>query len=432
MELLSLSHTRSLVPISSAFFAFASGWATLTLSPYYAKRVLPFVLAVAFVALHRQNDLSPDPLINELFGRLLFIWMSYMPFLVYIKGYDAQRHTLFGKQHNHTVPPWRNAGGSFKQSPWKKVNGLRQHVCLCVRARGRCALKMLFNGRGINTEWQVHSLPAPRRSTRSAPDTDPKTNSNGLRKIRRRFVVGRAIALLTKYTVWRVWLGHAAHFVRMEEFDYTPEKQRFFRRLLADVPSRYLGITKPDNPYPVSLREIQIRLWVVFSNNLPSIVVLDAFHDALALIFVGAGFDLPDEWPPFFGSVCHACTVRGYWSKFWQLIMHRLLSSYATLILHNVLRIRQRSTFSHFIHGSLAFLMSGIYHSIIDHYTMPGCDKMPIVIFYALQPIALTLEAAAQQLWRRWRWWCLKDIPETKFEYAVTQLQDGVGAHDAV
>ncbi|KAI2395941.1 hypothetical protein LOZ67_006185 [Ophidiomyces ophidiicola] len=373
----------SFIPIFFAASAFAAGWATLTLPSHSAKRALPLVLAAALVALVRQNDLSASYLLNEMFGRLLILWLLYMPFLVYIQGYDAASHVLFGQKHTHTVPSWPELRLS-PQHRWRTISMVRNYICHLCRARGRCALKMLFNGRGINTEWQVRTLPTPRRQTRWV------------------FCVRRLAALLAKYAAWQVWIRYSTRVIYLQGSDYIPEKQMFLRRLISGVLCNNV-LTHCDIAHPVTMREVWVRLWIVVSNNIPSLIILKAFHDILAIFFVGIGFDTTDEWPPLFGSLRHVYTVRGYWSRFWQLILQRLLCGYATFILRRVLRCRQRSSFSHAVHGLLVFLISGIIHAVVYHFTMPGCGKGPVVVFYALQPVAFVVEGWVEQRWQKWR-----------------------------
>ncbi|EFW14251.1 hypothetical protein D8B26_007019 [Coccidioides posadasii str. Silveira] len=405
------SMTVILLPILS----FLSGWGILTLPSSYAKRLLPPVLLGAFIAFRRQNEFSSNRLLNELFGRLMMLWMMYMPFLVYIKGYDGESHRLFGSQHKHALSSWPSlAKSSARRALWRSAISVLSDIFFTFNARKACALKMLFNGRGINTAWQVHALPSPRSSMTLSPASH--INPCLPLTVRWQFVSRRSIALLTKLIIWLIWSHYSPYLVLARESDYLPEKQILLRRLLLNTSSRLLGTPNPYFLHPVTIHEIKMRIWIVADNNIQSIVILKGFHDICALLFVGLGFDVPDEWPPFFGSIQHAFTVRGYWSGFWHLLMHRGLSAYATLVLHHVLRIRRRSLFSRLVHGLLVFLISGFCHAVMHNYTMPGCNKMPVIIFYALQPVALTIEAVVQIIWKTWRSRHLDSFPKTKSE----------------
>jgi hypothetical protein len=42
-------------------------------------------------------------------------------------------------------------------------------------------------------------------------------------------------------------------------------------------------------------------------------ILVDGWHRTLSIIFVGSGFLRPDAWPPLFGSVWDAYTLRKFW-----------------------------------------------------------------------------------------------------------------------
>ena len=47
-------------------------------------------------------------------------------------------------------------------------------------------------------------------------------------------------------------------------------------------------------------------------------------YEACALLGVGLGFWEPQFWPPVFGSIWDAYTVRRTWGRFWHCILRRV------------------------------------------------------------------------------------------------------------
>jgi hypothetical protein len=42
-------------------------------------------------------------------------------------------------------------------------------------------------------------------------------------------------------------------------------------------------------------------------------IMMQCWHRALSIVFVSAGLSRPEDWPPFFGSVRDAYTLRNFW-----------------------------------------------------------------------------------------------------------------------
>ncbi|KAF6835110.1 hypothetical protein CMUS01_05904 [Colletotrichum musicola] len=111
-------------------------------------------------------------------------------------------------------------------------------------------------------------------------------------------------------------------FSHSDLLDFTPDQHRIIRPILAqfvfgDSERRY---------EPLTSRVLMLRAFMSVSWVWANFAALETFHAGLSVFFVVLRFDDPEEWPPLFGSVAEAWTVRRFWSRFW----HRIATSTLT------------------------------------------------------------------------------------------------------
>lgn len=67
------------------------------------------------------------------------------------------------------------------------------------------------------------------------------------------------------------------------------------------------------------LQDMLVRIYVCFSWVWPTYACLRTAHNLLALLHVAIlGLDSPSEWPPLFGSLTEAYSLRRFWGVFWH------------------------------------------------------------------------------------------------------------------
>lgn len=120
-----------------------------------------------------------------------------------------------------------------------------------------------------------------------------------------------------------------------------------------------------------------------------------------AILSVASHLDTPEEWPPMFGSIVSAYTVRNWWGSFWQRCLVRSFSGHASLISRTILRIKPRTTLARYTDNALVFVLSGIMHAIAS-WIMPGpkCGRWLIAVWYFMQFWAIFGEECVQWAWR--------------------------------
>ncbi|KAI0409480.1 hypothetical protein F4802DRAFT_593127 [Xylaria palmicola] len=83
---------------------------------------------------------------------------------------------------------------------------------------------------------------------------------------------------------------------------------------LSDFAPSKQGILPPFNGKDLSLRAVLSLQWIW-----DTYIILNACHHLFAMVFVAAlRWDLPEDWPPLFGSVAEAYSLRRFWGVFWQ------------------------------------------------------------------------------------------------------------------
>lgn len=180
--------------------------------------------------------------------------------------------------------------------------------------------------------------------------------------------------------------------------DYAPSKRAFLSRIL--LPRLFNSAS--NNLQPLNSRDVLIRFYLGLDQIIPDYLLLSALHDLCAIFFVATGIDQPDEWPPFFGSITEAFTIRNYWGRFWHHLIYRSYSAHATAFSSNILHIKTGTSTSRYINNTLTFILSGLSHVIAD-MVMPGpkCRKWLVLVWYGTQMVAMVVEELMQKSWAK-------------------------------
>lgn len=120
----------------------------------------------------------------------------------------------------------------------------------------------------------------------------------------------------------------------------------------------------------ITPRETVMRSYVAISWVWNSLVFLDGANAALALFFVGIGFDQPDDWPQLFGSLSEARGLRNFWGRFWHKLAMRPYRNCGLVISRTLVRLpcgkllgRQMSDA---VVAFVVFLLSGLSHAAVS------------------------------------------------------------------
>ena len=249
--------------------------------------------------------------------------------------------------------------------------------------------KMLFNARWIGTNRQVSDIKIrPRQKVVSAPVGTqrrdfwhlPENFGHISRSPRTLFVLNCIISVALTLAAEKIY-GHFStafleHYLGgLEITDFLPTKETYFRRIGS-----------------VTIRETVIRIWAITFAIGYSVGFFNAVHNILAIIFVGTGLDEPEDWPPLFGNIQEATSIRNYWAKFWHKLVYRSYTSHGIWITKNILRLPHSSFIGKLFINLYVFLASGTVHALATRQGRDSCGHWQNARFYVLNFFAILLE----------------------------------------
>jgi hypothetical protein len=145
-----------------------------------------------------------------------------------------------------------------------------------------------------------------------------------------------------------------------------------------------------------------IRIYIVCDQLIPDYLILSSYHDILSIIAVGLHIDTPEEWPPLFGQIGKAYSVRKYWSHFWHLLVYRSFSAHAEYMIVKVTGTRKRTTLTRYANNACVFVLSGLMHALVERTLNPDscsrCGCWATFWRYCLQVVAIISEEVFQRV----------------------------------
>jgi hypothetical protein len=157
--------------------------------------------------------------------------------------------------------------------------------------------------------------------------------------------------------------------------DFHPRKKYLLRRL-----------------NDVTGREIGIRAALAVAHFFTAWAHLNICHSALAALFIGVGIDTPDTWPPLFGPIADAYSLRRFWSRFWHQIAYRPYVGLARLAVDNTLRLRRDTVAYKTLVMFLVFSLSGASHAIVAASSGVRCGYWADIHIMLLEFCGIVIE----------------------------------------
>lgn len=275
----------------------------------------------------------------------------------------------------------------------------------------RGAWKRAYNSRGVGLAWEnsylwpsqksttVFAQSSPSATTKDEPAATPASRHNLATRgkwsavlIRLGYLTLNSI-LLSYFHKYRV----TATIGTFYPDDVSPEKEAILLRLFDQFWS------PGPSPSPVTGREIQIRALLAANKFIPDILYLSSFHDLLAIVFIAAGVDESWEWPPLFGPLSEAYTMRRFWANFWHRLIYKSFNFHAAT-LTRTLGITQGTSFSRILNNLLVFVGSAVMHgAVADIYGKRCAWGRNTMVFWCVQPLSFVIEGVVQYNWKQCR-----------------------------
>ncbi|EAW16874.1 uncharacterized protein NFIA_002240 [Aspergillus fischeri NRRL 181] len=169
-------------------------------------------------------------------------------------------------------------------------------------SRLRLALRLATSTRGVGTKWQVKNIPPfPAWVTSADGSVD-----------RMRFLIRQTAILMWQYLALDLlYFGYFARFYQLQSFTHAPGTE-------------FLGYY---NPTAIQ-QGARLAIAIVFMVALR--LLLDWAYRCFSVISVGIKLTPPEDWPPLFGSIANAYTLRNFWGagkRYTELILMFTLSA---------------------------------------------------------------------------------------------------------
>lgn len=330
----------ALTPCLAISGAFAFSLYILSSPSHYrlSNIALVFVLTAGFE--RSFGDLYPDDVMNTVFAHGVLIWLVHMVHVTLVQG-DASY--IAGRSTQSEDVGWSPASAPTL-SPYHR------------------AYKMLWNYRGIGTLWQVVKTSQP-----------PLRDEKARRQLRRRFLLRRLLTIFCRYValavLYEVSESHASLDKSIPPVEYNYQLQPGHRTHLV--------------------------IYFIFHNWL----WIASFHECLSIIFIYVlRLDEPHEWPPIYGNLLKAYTVRGFWAYFWHRLVYAPFRAVADRLSARVFGKGSRGPVRRLANVAMVFLLSGVLHSIIA-WEKSACNYWASGILYFVQPVGFVLEGMVQFAW---------------------------------
>ncbi|KAK7909130.1 hypothetical protein PG985_015008 [Apiospora marii] len=118
------------------------------------------------------------------------------------------------------------------------------------------------------------------------------------------------------------------------------------------------------------------------------------------------GWSQPQDWPPLFGHLSEATTVRKFWNRFWHHIIRNSLTSFSTAASRH-LGLTKGSTLYSYSHLWIAFTISAVMHAgsmviLPSPVNISLAERtVGLVVFFLWQAFAISVEDFVQWAYGR-------------------------------
>lgn len=228
------------------------------------------------------------------------------------------------------------------------------------------SISLPYNYRRINTPWQISRLPC---FTSTNPSYIPTKATFLLHSTAKLLVAGTIIHLLT---LDPTNLHLSSALSRLDE-------------------SKSVLVPFNFNLYTILL---QARFTLSFGLVTRAAIVGGYTAGSILAVLLGSS---PASWPPIAGSLSGAWSLSRLWGSAWHQTLRRPLTANATF-LSSTLGLKPTSRLAHWNRVIIAFIGSGVVHSLMDIGFGVPLDKTGGLVFFALQILGFILEGVFQWL----------------------------------
>ncbi|KAH7353915.1 membrane bound O-acyl transferase family-domain-containing protein [Plectosphaerella cucumerina] len=216
--------------------------------------------------------------------------------------------------------------------------------------------------------WRIWNNPRALRFNNTIPFRNPLSRLQRARFASRR--MGKLLLILVLDTFLLQPLFNAIDEGNLLHH-YAPSQESLFRRLAIGDPSLY-------DTHALTLRT-STTFWWIWGNY----ASLEVGHAILSIVGVGVlCLDEPEDWPPLYGSLTEAYTLRRFWGRFWHSCMAPSAWEWSCRAC-GLLGLRGKSANRDALAALGVFLVSGCAHGLVALRKGEGAPGKDIMFFMA-------------------------------------------------
>ncbi|KAJ5619896.1 hypothetical protein N7510_003880 [Penicillium lagena] len=235
------------------------------------------------------------------------------------------------------------------------------------------SFELLCQNRGVGTPRQVKGIP-------SYPAYYCDTKKGGITFIPRRAFLLRQFVVLA----WQYALCDIIQFAVHQQ---------------AAGPSAVV-FTEPK--WNVSLNEwIKRCLTHSISWFLITRIFIDSRYRLVSIVTVGLGMSSPPDWPPVFGRMADAYTLRQFWGTFWHQLLRQPFTAVSNWIARDIMHLPRPSVLERYTNIFLVFLQSGLFHVMTDAVAGIPTQYSGALPFFTSFTLGIMIEDGIQELYKR-------------------------------
>ncbi|KAJ7490131.1 membrane bound O-acyl transferase family-domain-containing protein [Mycena galericulata] len=178
----------------------------------------------------------------------------------------------------------------------------------------------------------------------------------------------------------------------------------------ASIYNRASPVFRAGGP-PINTRPLPWRCIDLYSFAATEFAQQSQLQCFISIVSVSVGFSDPHDWVAAFGYWGDAYTLRRFWGRTWHQFLRRSLSTHGKFVART-LGLRKGTNASAYVQLYTAFFLSAALHILSDYRMHRSLAQSGSLLFFAMQPVAITLEDFVFFVARRmgvkpaaaWRW----------------------------
>ncbi|KAL6235275.1 hypothetical protein BDW75DRAFT_230456 [Aspergillus navahoensis] len=192
----------------------------------------------------------------------------------------------------------------------------------------------------------------------------------------------------------------AAKYLVLDLMTFQPPSPEETQRMFGEG-KEYL-LFRPNGLPPATIGDVLTNLGVTLLGWGPiGSWFIEVHYRILSLVSVGLGVSLPHQWPPLFGSINEAYTLRRFWGNFWHQLFRWPMQGISSFACRDILRLPRPSLVERYMNIALVFVISSSLHLAIDGRAGIMLPQTGALRCFLIQPVGIMLEDGVRAIHQR-------------------------------